>query len=1367
MAEVADLQEQVRQLKNELTRKNQQHVPQIQILQQILLPGPLNIKSGDISENCKNFKQQWQNYLTASGIDAQNEETKKAILLTAVGQDVFQRYINMPILEKEKATVNELLDAIERNSTPTVNKRYIRAMFNMAKQEQHETYDEYFNKLRGLIKNAQYGQLENDLMLDKIICSIKDQNLRERLWLDENITLNKAIDICRSKEVTEKQLRGIESLPFEVNKIDKRKKHHDSNTQKRLCKFCGYNYHDKIEQCKARKEVCRKCNKKGHYARVCMSKNKNQSDDKMTQSKTRHVKEVTTITKNERSQSNERSKEYVLHTVEADSSTGIFIDLIIYNNNNSCKITCQLDTGATCNIIGKKDLLEIFPDPVMRSTKTTLKTLDGARIMPTGTVQVTLKNRNRKHKLIFYVVETEHCPLLSAQTCQEMELIKIYKSVKVNVENEKAQMIINKYNDVFEGLGKIEGKILLEIDNNMPPRNEAPRRIPISLREQLKVTLDEMEKQNIIVKEYEHTDWTSNLVIVKKNNKLRICIDPKHLNQALKDVKYQLPTIEEVLAELADAKVFTVLDAKHGFWQLELEKNSSKLTTFWTPFGKYRFNRLPFGLKPAMEIFQMKQNQIIAGLKGVVCIADDILVYGKGENQQVAVEDHNKNLEELLKRLKQQNLKINKDKLKVCQQDIKFYGHILTSEGVKPDPNKTSAILNIPRPEDKAETMRFLGLVTYVSKFIPNLATITEPLRNITHMKQKFMWGKAFNNLKQLVTTAPVLQYYNINKPIVIQTDASLYAIGCALLQEKHPIIYASKTLTETQKNYAQIEKEMLAVLFACKRLDQYICGRSDVTIETDHLPVINIFKKPLIKTPKRLQAMILTLQRYNFNIKYKKGTEMYIADTLSRAPKTKKLEKEIEIYNIEKDMKYLDEMDEKENKRISTKTFQKIKQTTAKDGVMKSLINIIKKGWPEQKHYVPEEIKQYWDFRDELIVNDEIVFKGNRVCIPKDIRSDILQKLHLPHLGIESTLKLARETVFWKGITSEIKQMIQNCEVCKQNAKMQKREPMIITDTPTSPFEIISMDVFEMNINNQRKYFLITVDHYSDFFEIDELKDLSAKTTIYLCRKNFSRYGIPVVVITDNGTNFVNTEFKKFAEEWEFEHRTSSPYHQQANGKSEAVVKIAKQLIKKGIESNTDFYKALLIWRNVSNKIGSSSAKQMFCRWLRCHIPNNDTEQEVIRDVSKRIQQQKRYTKQYYDKGTRRENNLKEGDNVYIKVNPNENWIQGNLLQKDTNRTFIVSSKDKHYKRNSLHVMKRNESTEHNITAATDPERDEELMRYERIEEPVDKEKQYARSEQSNRKQDEQQRPSQQDEQHRPRRQARKPKHLEDYETY
>lgn len=1368
MAELEELRKEIRILKEALTLTDQKAAaPQVQILQQIPLPGPLNIRSGDIIGNCKNFKQQWENYLAASGVGRQDEQTKRAILLTAVGQDVFQRYANMPTSVKEKPTASELLDAIEQNLTPSVNKRYIRATFNMAKQEQHETYDEYFDRLRGLIKNAQYGQLESDLLLDKIICSIKDHNLRERLWLDEGITLDKAIDMCRSKEVTEKQLRGLESETFEVNKIDKRIRQHNSDTNKKTCKFCGGNYHETIEQCKARKEVCRNCRKIGHYARVCMSKSNSQNNYNTAINRTQHVKNVTMSNNRRVNESVNESEEYVLHTVESGSPTGIFTELVIYKSNNTtCKKKCQLDTGATCNIIGKKDLSEIIENPTIKSTNTILKTLDGTHIKPVGTVQLILENKNKKHSLLFYVVETEHCPLLSAKTCQSMELIKICKIVNENVCNKDAHALINKYQDVFEGLGKIEGKVCLEIDENIAPKTESPRRIPVSLREQLKATLDEMEEQNVITKECEHTEWASNLVIVKKGNKLRICIDPKHLNRALKDVKYQLPTIEEVLAELADAKVFTILDAKHGFWQIELDKKSSRLTTFWTPFGKYRFNRLPFGLKPAMEIFQMKQNQIISGLKGVVCIADDILVFGKGKNQQDATEDHNKNLEKLLIRLRKENLKINKEKLKIGQQNIKFYGHILTSEGLRPDPDKISTIINMKKPKDKADTLRFLGLITYVSKFIPNLATITEPLRSITHDKQTFVWGssqeQAFNALKKLITTAPVLQYYNMDKPIVIQTDASSYALGCVLLQEGHPIIYASKTLTETQKNYAQIEKEMLAVLFACRRFDQYICGKADVTIETDHLPLLNIFKKPLTKTPKRLQSMILTLQRYNFNIKYKRGTEMYIADTLSRAPEIEKqVGKELQVYRIEQEFEQLEQIDEKEDKRISTATFHKIKCATAEDENMKTLIEIIKNGWPEQKHSLPDELKQFWNLRDDLIVNDGLVFKGNRVYVPKSIRGDMLQKLHLAHLGIESTLKLARETVFWIGITSDIKQIVQNCQICSTFSKMQQREPMIITDTPSSPFEIISMDVFEINIGNQRKYFLITVDHYSDFFEIDELRSLTAKSTIYLCRKNFSRYGIPTVVITDNGTNFVNSQFKKFSEEWEFEHRTSSPHHQQANGKAEAAVKIAKQLIKKSIESNNDFYKTLLIWRNVPNKIGSSPAKRMFCRWLRCHIPSNDTEQKIIRDVPKQIQQQKLYAKKYYDKATRKENSLKEGDRVYVKTNPDENWIQGNIYKKFTNRTFIVNANDKHYKRNSLLIMKRNKAVENDsddkateateATSATDPRQYETSTDTQSAEQ-----QQSTTSEETNK---------QQTENPRPRRQTRKPKHLDDYQ--
>lgn len=277
MADVQQLKNEIEQLKwliQQGTRVEQRALPQIP------LPEPLDIKSGDIADNCKHFRNQWELYVQATGLTSQNEETKKAILLTAIGNDVFRRYGNMPIGEEEKATAADLLNAIERNLTPTINKRYVRAVFNMAKQEEDEAYDEYFNRLRGMIKNAQYGALQDDLLLDKIICSIKDHTLRERLWLERDITLDKAIEICRSKEISEKQLRGLDNRNVEVNKIQKsqniqqqqqHQQQHKNNKMGHNCRFCGYEYHNNLADCPARKVYCRKCNKKGHYARVCMA----------------------------------------------------------------------------------------------------------------------------------------------------------------------------------------------------------------------------------------------------------------------------------------------------------------------------------------------------------------------------------------------------------------------------------------------------------------------------------------------------------------------------------------------------------------------------------------------------------------------------------------------------------------------------------------------------------------------------------------------------------------------------------------------------------------------------------------------------------------------------------------------------------------------------------------------------------------------------------------------------------------------------------------------------------------------------------------------------------------------------------------
>ncbi|KAK7878469.1 hypothetical protein WMY93_034308 [Mugilogobius chulae] len=267
---------------------------------------------------------------------------------------------------------------------------------------------------------------------------------------------------------------------------------------------------------------------------------------------------------------------------------------------------------------------------------------------------------------------------------------------------------------ILGGLGCVPGLHHIQIDPAVPPVVHPPRKVPIALKDQIKTELDRMEQIGVIAKQTEPTDWVNSMVTVQRpNKKLRICIDPQDLNKAIKREHYPLRTVEEVVAEMPNAKIFSVLDANHGFWQIQLDEESSRLCTFNTPYGRYRFKRLPFGVSSAPEVFQKCIAQRLEDLEGVVNVMDDILVWGKDKEQ------HDKRLRQLLDRVRSINLKLNKDKCKIGLTEIQYIGHILTADGLKPDPSKISAITQMPQPEDKAALMRFLGMVQYLASSFP------------------------------------------------------------------------------------------------------------------------------------------------------------------------------------------------------------------------------------------------------------------------------------------------------------------------------------------------------------------------------------------------------------------------------------------------------------------------------------------------------------------------------------------------------------------------------------------------------------------------------------------------------------------------
>ena len=283
-------------------------------------------------------------------------------------------------------------------------------------------------------------------------------------------------------------------------------------------------------------------------------------------------------------------------------------------------------------------------------------------------------------------------------------------------------------------------------------------------------------------------DIFNGYMVKKKSGKIRICLDPKDLNESIERENYPLPTIEEIATKLNKAKVFTVLDVTNGFWHVKLEEESSYLTTFNTPFGRYRWVRMPFGLCSAPEVFQRKMNELIEGLTGIEVIADDFLIYGCGNTTKEAIIDHDIKLITFLNVCQQKNIHLNIDKFKLRETSVTYIGHTLSGEGVQPGQDKLKSILQMPTQKDPTEIKRFLGMVQYLDKFIDRLSARTVHLRKLLHKDIPWNWTEKkeeeLRDLKKAVTTTPVLRYYDVNTEVLIQCDASKYGLGAVIMQE-------------------------------------------------------------------------------------------------------------------------------------------------------------------------------------------------------------------------------------------------------------------------------------------------------------------------------------------------------------------------------------------------------------------------------------------------------------------------------------------------------------------------------------------------------------------------------------------------------
>jgi len=829
--------------------------------------------------------------------------------------------------------------------------------------------------------------------------------------------------------------------------------------------------------------------------------------------------------------------------------------------------------------------------------------------------------------------------------------------------------ILNEYKDLTVGIGCLKIDHEIKLKPNSQPVIHAPRKVPFLLRDKLKCKLDELVNQNIIEKVDRPTEWVNSLVIVNKpNGDIRLCIDPQDLNKCIMRQHYPLPSFDDISNKLSGATVFSTIDTKNAFWHIKLTDRSADLCTFNTPFGRYRFLRLPYGLCSSSEIFSQRMREMLENIEGVDVFVDDIIVWGKDVNE------HNKRLRAVLDKLRAENVKLSVDKCNIGITEIKFLGHKLSKDGISLDENKLTAIANMKAPHDKKSLERFLGLINYVSKFIPNVSDKTAPLRAILKKHADFQWSHeqqtAFDNLKSVLMQRPILQFFDPKKPIVISVDSSKDGIGAVLLQNSHPIAYASKALNDTEKLYAQIEKEFLAVLYGCEKFHQYIYGSQSVQVETDHKPLISIFKKSIESCPARLQRMMIRLQKYKFELVYKRGKELFIADALSRSygetsdlnlPNLETEEIEAQIHAV---INY---------SNVSEGQLVKLRNETKNDVELSTLKKYISK-WPSDKSKLPNNVKCYWSVRNELSCTNDLILKGRAIVIPNSMRHEMLNRLHYSHCGITKTFLRAKDVLYWPNITKDICNLISKCEPCILYSKSNRKEPLIPHSVPDLPWQKVAIDLFELG---NKDYMLVT-DYFSKYPELVSLPSISAESVVSGLKPIFSRHGIPSTVMTDAGTQFTCKYFKDFASLWMFDHVTSSPHYHQSNGMVERAIQTVKYLLKKAHMDKKDIYLALLEYRNTPLDANlPSPAEILFSRKLRGMLPmcNNSLKPKVMSKVKKCLVDKQARQKSYYDRQTRHLRPLKTNELVLFKTF-NNSWAKGHIVKPHIHpRTYVVQS--------------------------------------------------------------------------------------------
>ena len=848
-------------------------------------------------------------------------------------------------------------------------------------------------------------------------------------------------------------------------------------------------------------------------------------------------------------------------------------ELVIRNENkqlvnlNGTYILMLIDSGCGFPIIDEIGYDNIHNKPPLSPTNFTCYGYPGTTKIPmAGEVVLTFYNNpNEPVRKLVYVAKGHGGSLLDTDTAVRLNLIKAdWKTpdddkpgnrylINNLQQNKILRDIQNEYPEVFSGqvgcLKNFEAR--LNIDHSIEPVANSYRPVPYHQREPVEKELIRMLDTGIIepIPSNEPTDWILPMVIVtKENGSLRLCTDGRALKQAIRRTKHPPVTVVDIKHKLSGSKFFSKIDLKNGYYQIKLARESRKYTTFATHMGLFRYRRLNMGISCSSEIFQYEIHRILEGIPHQINISDDILIHAENEAE------HDKILKQVLNRLEKYGLTVNPDKCQFKVKELKFFGMIFSEDGIKPDPEKVSAIRNARAPTSSEEIRSFLGIANYVSMHIQDFATKSACLWELTHKDKRFEWTDihkaAFNDLKEAISTKATA-YYNRDWKTILITDASGVGLGAVLIQEdpdneKNRVIVecTSRLLSKIEKRYSTIEKEALAVVWACEKLNMYL-EYCKFQIITDNRAVELIYRNPNSRPPIRIQRWALRLNSYNFTIKHRAG-KTNIADFVSRTP-TEEAEDDEQLEN------YVNLIT---NSNIpATVSKEEIAEATLLDTSLQALIKAIT---TKNIENITESqlLSQFRGKEHQFsVTGDGLLTTNDKIVIPTSLQAKIISVAHHSHQGETKTYQLLKEKVWFSGMKAKVEEAVKNCKACQIAKEYMIRHPVLMNEIPIEPMDQVAVD-FYGPLRENGKFIMVLTDLYSRYPFAVTIKSVAGEYVLPELDKIFKEFGYPRLIRSDNGAPFNGHEWTKYTKAHNMIRELITPYHAQANGLVERFMK-------------------------------------------------------------------------------------------------------------------------------------------------------------------------------------------------------------------